>query len=60
MAVIAEEADTLWGPDPERSYRLVAEALARLDESTKTRSGDALEVAVARLRARARENAMPR
>lgn len=57
VAVIADEADALWVSAPEQSYRLVAEALARLDQESETTSA-MLEMALARLKARSRDNAM--
>jgi hypothetical protein len=57
VAVIADEADALWVSDPEQSYRLVAEALARLDQESETTSVG-LETALVRLKARSRGNAM--
>lgn len=57
VAVIADEADALWVSDPEQSYRLAAEALARFDQESETTSAG-LEMALARLKARSRDNAM--
>lgn len=57
LAVIADEADLLWISDPERSYRLVAETLARVAGSPGPPNAAGIERAVARLKARSRKNA---
>jgi hypothetical protein len=56
VTVMVEEADALWNLNPEQSYRLVAEALARL-KPQGTLATPELRSAVSRLAARARENA---
>ncbi len=58
VAVVADEADALWRPNPGRSYRLVVEALARIDRRPATAPSAELETAIARLKARTRENAI--
>lgn len=55
---IAATADELWRQDPERSYRLVAQALGRLDRDADRFPVAQARVARARLTARARENAI--
>ena len=60
VAVVADEADALWWPNPERSYQLVAEALARIDQRSGTAPSAELETAIARLKVRTRENAILR
>lgn len=60
VGVIVDEADALWRRDPELSYRLVATAISRLRALPVGRQESGLEEAVARLGARARENAMTR
>jgi hypothetical protein len=58
LAVVVDEADALWGSDPERSYRLVAEALARIDRDIGPQRSAGLSALIERLQARSRENAM--
>ncbi len=57
ITVIVNEADALWSLNPEKSYELVAEALARITPKT-TFATPALQTAVSRLTARSRENAV--
>ena len=57
-ALIAREADRLWHAEPERSYRVVARALERLDALAPAPASD-VTAARMRLLARTRENAMP-
>ncbi len=58
VSVIVDEADVLWRRDPEISYRLVATAISRLRALPVGRQEPGFADAVARLAARARENAM--
>lgn len=58
VTIIVNEADALWELDREKSYRLVAAAVARLRALTRDAPEPGLETAVARLAARTRENAM--
>jgi hypothetical protein len=57
-ALVVTEADTLWRAQPDRSYRLVGQALRRIDRATGRFPTASVETARARLMARARENAM--
>jgi hypothetical protein len=57
VTVIVTEADALWSLNPEKSYELVAEALARLKPKV-TLAAPELQTAVSRLTARSRENAV--
>ena len=56
VTVIVEEADALWRLNPEQSYQLVAESLARLKPKVTPATPELL-TAVSRLAARSRENA---
>lgn len=58
VAIVVDEADALWRSDPERSYRLVEEALAHLDRHVGQELSPGIALAVTRLKARGRENAM--
>jgi len=58
VSTVVDAADALWGRDPEASYRLVAAALARVRAWTGAAADPALAIAIERLSARARENAM--
>jgi hypothetical protein len=60
VTVIVDEADALWARDPEASYRRVAPAIARLRALSARPRDPGFEYAVARLVARARDNAMGR
>jgi len=57
VTVIVNEADALWSLNPDKSYELVAGALARLKPKV-TLATPELQTAVSRLTARSRENAV--
>lgn len=57
VIVIVNEADALWSLNPEKSYQLVAEALARLKPQV-TLATPEFQAAVSQLAARARANAV--